>query len=113
MPTGEYVGVNRTLEDLRAGVTGVRVCGDLHGIDLAVRRAVEEGAIVGPRLVAAGRAIRSPRCSGGAVASVLTDDPNEIERAVRDNLEAGDDFVKLFISDGVGTSRRPDDLLLR
>ena len=101
VPTGEYVGVNRTLEDLRAGVTGVRACGDLHGIDLAVRRAVEEGAIVGPRLVVAGQAIRSPRCSGGAVASVLTDDPNEIERAVRDNLEAGDDFVKLFISDGV------------
>jgi len=103
-PVGEYVanGVRRILEDFRAGVTGVRVCGDLHGIDLAVRRAVEEGAIVGPRLVVAGRAIRSPRCSGGAVASVLTDDPTEIERAARDNLEAGVDFVKLFISDGVG-----------
>jgi imidazolonepropionase-like amidohydrolase len=104
VPAGEYVanGVSRILEDLRAGVTGVRMCGDLHGIDLAVRRAVEEGAIVGPRLVAAGRAIRSPRCSGGAVASVLTDDPEEIERAARDNLEAGVDFIKLFISDGVG-----------
>lgn len=104
VPVGEYVanGVSRILEDLRAGVTSVRACGDLHGIDLAVRRAVEEGAIVGPRLVAAGRAIRSPRCSGGAVASVLTDDPKEIEQAVRDNLETGVDFVKLFISDGVG-----------
>jgi imidazolonepropionase-like amidohydrolase len=104
VPVGEYVanGVSRILEDLRAGVTSVRACGDLHGIDLAVRRAVEEGAIVGPRLVAAGRAIRSPRCSGGVVASVLTDDPKEIEQAVRDNLEAGVDFVKLFISDGVG-----------
>ena len=44
---------------------------------------------------------------------MLTDDPNELERVVRENLEAGVDFVKLFISDGVGTSRRPDDLLLR
>ena len=104
VPVPEYLaaGIARMEENLRAGVTTVRLCGDRHGVDLALRRAVEDGRVVGPRLIAAGRAIRSPRCSGGAVASVITDDPEEIGGAVRENLEAGVDFVKLFVSDGVG-----------
>src|SRR5437588_425067 len=89
-------------EDLRAGATTLRLCGDRHGIDLLLRRAVDEGRVVGPRLIAAGRAIRSPRCAGGAVASVLTDDPDEIDRAAAANLEDGADFIKVFVSDGVG-----------
>ena len=104
VPASEYAaaGIGRIGEDLQAGVTTVRLCGDRHGIDLRLRRAVEEGNVIGPRLLAAGRAIRSPRCSGGAVASVLTDDPEEVDCAVRDNLDAGVDFVKIFVSDGVG-----------
>src|SRR5437588_6075295 len=89
-------------EDLRAGATTLRLCGDRHGIDLLLRRAVDEGRVVGPRLIAAGRAIRSPRCAGGAVASVLTDDPDEIDRAAAANLEDGADFIKVFVSDGAG-----------
>jgi len=104
VPESEYTanGISRMQEDLRAGATTLRLCGDRHGIDLSLRRAVEEGRVLGPRLIAAGRAIRSPRCSGGAVASVLSDDPNEIDRAVRGNLEDGADFIKVFVSDGVG-----------
>jgi imidazolonepropionase-like amidohydrolase len=104
VPAPEYLaaGIARMGENLRAGVTTVRLCGDRHGVDLALRGAVEDGRVVGPRLIAAGRAIRSPRCSGGAVASVITDDPEEIGSAVSENLEAGVDFVKLFVSDGVG-----------
>jgi imidazolonepropionase-like amidohydrolase len=104
VPIPEYIanGISRILEDLHAGVTTVRLCGDRHGADLALRRAVDTGSVVGPRIFAAGRAIRSPRCSGGAVASVETDAPDEIDRAVRDNIEDGVDFVKLFVSDGVG-----------
>jgi imidazolonepropionase-like amidohydrolase len=104
MPVPEYTaaGIGRIIEDLRAGVTTVRLCGDREGIDLGVRRAIDEGRVIGPRLIAAGRAIGSPRSSGGAVASVFTEAPEEIDRAARENLEAGADFVKLFVSDGVG-----------
>ncbi len=104
VPASEYTaaGIGRMREDLQAGVTTLRLCGDRHGIDLRLRRAVAEGRVIGPRLLAAGRAIRSPRCSGGAVASVLTDDPEEVGSAVHDNLGAGVDFVKIFVSDGVG-----------
>lgn len=104
VPPPEYTagGIGRMVDDLRAGVTTMRLCGDRHGIDLALRRATEEGAVIGPRLVVAGRAIRSPRCAGGAVASVFTEATDEIERAVRENLDDGVDFIKLFVSDGVG-----------
>lgn len=104
VPLPEYTagGIGRMGDDLRAGVTTMRLCGDRHGIDLALRRATAEGSVIGPRLVVAGRAIRSPRCAGGAVASVFTDATDEIDRAVRENLDDGVDFIKLFVSDGVG-----------
>jgi imidazolonepropionase-like amidohydrolase len=101
---GRYLasGIARIQEDLRAGVTTLRLCGDRHGLDLVLRRAIADGSVIGPRLVAAGRAIRSPRCRGGAVASVLTDDPEEISHTVAANLADGGDLIKLFVSDGVG-----------
>ncbi|HLW59251.1 MAG TPA: amidohydrolase family protein [bacterium] len=95
-------GIARIQEDLRAGVTTLRLCGDRHGVDLVLRREAEDGRIVAPRLRAAGRAIRSPRSRGGAVASVFTDDPAEIARAAASNIAEGVDFVKLFVSDGAG-----------
>src|SRR5438105_1167049 len=99
-------GIAHVQEDLRAGVTTLRLCGDLHGADLVLRREIQEGRVGGPRLVVAGRALRSPRGSGGAVASGLTDDPEAISRAVQENLDAGVDFVKLFVSAGVGDPSR-------
>ena len=104
VPTPEYTarGISRIQEDLEAGATTLRLCGDRYGVDLALRRETDTGQLVGPRLVVAGRAIRSPRSSGGAVASVFTEDPAEIDRAAQENLHAGVDFIKIFVSDGVG-----------
>jgi len=108
VPPERYLarGIGLLQEDLWAGTTTARLCGDHHGADLALRRMVEEGMVLGPRLLAAGRAIRSPRASGGAVVSVMTDDVEEISRAVRANLDTGADLVKLFVSGGVGDPAR-------
>ncbi len=108
VPPSQYLahGIGLLQEDLCAGATTVRLCGDRYGADLALRRAVEDGTVIGPRLLAAGRAIRSPQSSGGAVVSVLTDDVEEVSRAVRENLDAGADLVKLFVSGGVGDPAR-------
>ncbi len=67
VPPSRYLtaGIGLLQEDLRAGTTTVRLCGDRYGADLALRRAVERGTVIAPRLLAAGRAIRSPRSSGG------------------------------------------------
>jgi len=112
VPPPQYLanGIARIQEDFRAGVTTLRLCGDHHRVDLALRREIRDGRIAGPRLLVAGRAIRSPRGSGGAVASVLTDDPDAISQAAQENLDAGVDFVKLFVSGGVGDpSRAPTE----
>jgi imidazolonepropionase-like amidohydrolase len=104
VPREQYLaaGIGRIQDDLRAGVTTLRLCGDRYGADLILRRAADEGRVAAPRLVVAGLAMRSPRCRGGAVASVLTDDPAEIARTTARNVEHGVDFIKVFVSDGVG-----------
>ncbi len=103
---GEAIG--RLQDDLRAGVTTARLCGDIGGLDLRLRTQIDAGWVVGPRLVVAGRAMKSPRGGGGAIVSVLTDDPEEIRSNAEANLNDGADFIKLFVSDGVGDpSREP------
>lgn len=100
--------LGRLQDDLRGGVTTARLCGDLDGLDLRLRAAIEAGHLVGPRLAVAGRAMKSPRGGGGAIVSIMTDDAGEIARAVAANLADGVDFIKLFVSDGVGDpSREP------
>ena len=41
-------------ECLLAGITTVRDCGDRHNTTLAVRQAIEEGLLIGPRILASG-----------------------------------------------------------
>lgn len=107
-PVAAGNALGRLQDDVRGGVTTARLCGDLGGLDLRLRAEIDAGRIVGPRLVVAGRAIKSPRGGGGAIASVMTDDPGEIARAAEANIADGVDFVKLFVSDGVGDpSREP------
>jgi imidazolonepropionase-like amidohydrolase len=98
--------IGRLQDDLRGGVTTARLCGDIGGLDLRLRAGIAAGRVAGPRLVVAGRAIKSPRGGGGAIVSVITDDPDEIGRAVDENLADGVDLIKLFVSDGVGDPAR-------
>ncbi|HEV2281007.1 MAG TPA: amidohydrolase family protein [bacterium] len=105
-PASAGHALGRLQDDLRGGVTTARLCGDLGGLDLRVRAEIDAERVVGPRLVVAGRAIKSPRGGGGAIVSVTTDDPREIGRVVEANLADGVDFVKLFVSDGVGDPAR-------
>ena len=51
-----HASVN-ALSTLHGGVTTVRDCGAPHGIDLALRRAAEEGLCITPRLLLSGRAL--------------------------------------------------------
>jgi imidazolonepropionase-like amidohydrolase len=107
-PPGLAAGnaVARLQDDLRGGVTTARLCGDLGGLDLRLRAEIDAGRVVGPRLLVAGRAIKSPRGGGGVIASIMTDDTADIARAAEANLADGADFVKLFVSDGVGDPGR-------
>ena len=89
----------RTLE---AGVTTVRDCGSTNFIDFSVRRAVEEGLMVGPRMVLSGKIICMTGGHGWNV-GLEADGPDGVRRAVREMLRAGADNVKLIATGGILT----------
>jgi len=97
---------------IRGGITAVRDCGYPHHGIFALRQAVESGEIMGPRLFLCGRAICATGGHGASV-SVQVDGPNEVRKAVRAELKAGADWIKLMATGGTGTpGERTSDVQL-
>jgi imidazolonepropionase-like amidohydrolase len=82
--------------NLLSGVTTMKSNGDRDFYDVEMREALRAGLARGPRLLVAGKAIKSTRCTGGVVGTALCDGPERIRAAIRDNVEAGVDFIKIF-----------------
>ena len=92
----------RARETARAGVTTVRDLGGREYAELAARRAIQERLIDGPRIVAAGR----PVCMTGGHGHWLgreADGPDDARKAVREQLKAGADVIKIIATGGVLT----------
>ena len=87
--------------DLRTGVTTMRLMGDKNFNDLVYRRAIEAGEVPGPRLIVSTRAIRASNGHGGS--AIPADGPDEVRRSARENLRAGADLIKLFVTGGVSS----------
>jgi imidazolonepropionase-like amidohydrolase len=91
--------VQRAGEMLRAGITTVRDCGARDFQVIELRRAVAEGTVEGPRILACGRAL----CAAGGHAAVLGDPVDgDAARVAARQLEAGADFVKAMGTGGFG-----------
>jgi imidazolonepropionase-like amidohydrolase len=88
--------------DLRSGVTTSRCLGDKGFLDVEVKKAVAEGRIEGPRLLIATRGIRA--FHGHGFVGYPFGGIHQIQAAVRENLSAGADLIKIFIT---GTLRAP------
>ncbi len=94
----------RTLE---TGVTTVRDLGAREYADLSMRDLIARGAMVGPRIVGAGYGLsklRRPPQPGEAPAwpRGRVRDVSEIEGAVRAQVDAGADVIKVYGSTGSG-----------
>lgn len=92
----------RARQTLEGGVTTVRDLGGREYVELSLRRAIQEGLVEGPRIVAAGR----PVCMTGGHGHWLAreaDGPDDARRAVREQLKAGADVIKLIATGGVMT----------
>ncbi|MSP74108.1 MAG: amidohydrolase family protein [Myxococcales bacterium] len=86
----------------RAGVTTIRDVGGPGGLDLELARGIREGWVVGPRMLAAGEVI----CITGGHACFLgieADGADAVRRAVRSQIKAGADLVKVIATGGVIT----------
>jgi len=89
--------------DLAAGVTTSRCLGDKGYLDLACKKAVAEGKLAGPRLLVATRGIRAPH-GHGFVGYPFCGVEN-IRQAVRENLAAGADLIKIYITGTLRSSQ--------
>ncbi|HTY77147.1 MAG TPA: amidohydrolase family protein [Candidatus Bathyarchaeia archaeon] len=94
--------LRRAQETLETGVTTVRDLGGRDYVELAVRRAIAEGLYPGPRILGAGR----PVCMTGGHGHFVgreADGPDDARKAVREQLKAGVDVIKLIATGGVMT----------
>ena len=88
---------------LRAGVTTIRCVHEQNRADLWLRSADAKGWVRTPRILAGGRAITTTGGHGdGGGGCVRADGPDEFLKAAREELAAGADHVKIFISGGIG-----------
>jgi imidazolonepropionase-like amidohydrolase len=85
---------------VRSGVTTVRDLGNPFAVALAVRDAIDRGLSRGPRIVAAGKLICMTGGHGWYI-GIEADGPHEMRKAVRENLKAGADCIKVIATGGV------------
>src|SRR4051812_32577825 len=86
---------------LLAGVTTVRLVGEMNYTDFKVRAAIESGALVGPRIFTAGHALCCTGGHGWDADALEADGPEGFRRATRLQLRAGADLIKICISGGI------------
>jgi imidazolonepropionase-like amidohydrolase len=89
----------RTLE---AGVTTVRDMGGKDHIDIAIRDGIESGFLAGPRMLCSGKLV----CMTGGHGWQFGREANgtdEVRAAVREQLKAGADLIKLMATGGIMT----------
>jgi imidazolonepropionase-like amidohydrolase len=96
-------------------LSGFTTCRDMGPVwpfvDVDLRQAIEEGAVLGPRLLVAGNYVSSTGGAGDArqfsiyvdvpVVKNLADGPEEVTKAVRTNFKNGADFIKILATGAV------------
>ncbi|CAG7941287.1 unnamed protein product [Penicillium nalgiovense] len=100
---------------LDRGFTSIRDCG---GACLAIKEAVEDGVVPGPRLFIAGHALSQTGghgdlrgshdkqlCCAGSISGIsrVIDGPSECYRYAREELRQGADFIKIMGGGGVAS----------
>lgn len=89
-------------DTLHGGTTSVRDCGGREYQEFAVRDACNEGRFRGPTVRAAGKMICMTGGHGNRIGRVA-DGIDEVVKAVREQVHAGSDFVKIMATGGVMT----------
>jgi imidazolonepropionase-like amidohydrolase len=94
------VASNNLRQALQAGITTLRAVADKDHLDVAMRDAVERRQLIGPRLFVAGIGICMTGGHGSGLPGVMheVDGPWAVRKAVREEVKAGVDFIKLLSS---------------
>ena len=94
--------VENASKTLRAGVTTVRDVGSSNGIAADLRNAIDAGGVPGPRMRVAGNVICMTGGHGWPIGRQV-DSPWDARKAVREQIFAGADCIKLIATGGVLT----------
>jgi imidazolonepropionase-like amidohydrolase len=103
-----FFGVRAAREMLASGVTTVRDVGGVNHFDIALRNAIAKGEVLGPRMLVAGKFIAP---TGGHVHywARRADGVEEVRKAVREQIAAHVDVIKLMASGGAANvGENPD-----
>ncbi|HET8905324.1 MAG TPA: amidohydrolase family protein [Ktedonobacterales bacterium] len=93
---------------LAAGVTTVRDVGGRFGLEFVVRRAIESGLYVGPRMVLSGKLLAITSAGTEYYDGMYreADGPEAVRLATREQIKAGADWIKVLATGAVLT---PDE----
>ena len=111
-PQAALWGARNARVTLMSGVTTSRDMGSTWPyVDVELRKAIDEGAVPGPRLVVAGSYVSSTGGAGDArqfsiyldvpFVRNMADGPDEIVKAVRTNFKNGADFIKILVTGAI------------
>jgi imidazolonepropionase-like amidohydrolase len=87
-------------KSLYAGVTTVRLTGENHGSDFALKGAIDGGAALGPRIHTAGEIIAAT----GGHGDLEADGAAAMAKVVREQIKQGATWIKVAISGGISDS---------
>jgi len=86
-----------------AGITTIRDCGERGAVGTIMRRAIDDGIVPGPRVVAAGRNICRTGGHGWKM-GLEADGADGLRAAVRQLCREGSDVIKIMASGGISTA---------
>ena len=109
---GAIVGVENARKTLMAGFTSIRVLGSPNFDDMALREAITEGTVPGPRMENAGHSFGitgghcdengwSPGLEDNDYRTGVADGVDEVRKAVRYQVKYGADVIKICATGGV------------
>jgi imidazolonepropionase-like amidohydrolase len=94
--------VENARKSVKAGITTIRDVGSSNKIAADVRDAIQEGRIPGPRMRASGAVLCMTGGHGWPIGRAV-DSPWDARKAVREQMWAGADCIKLIATGGVMT----------
>lgn len=96
-------GVGNLRDMLDSGVTTARIMGEERWLDVTFKEQIGKGTVAGPKLMVSTRPISQSNGHGRALSAF--DGPDEIRKGSRENLYGGAEFLKMFITGGVSSTR--------
>ncbi len=103
LPLRSWHAAEHARRTLHAGFTTVRDMGAGDRLNIHLANAIESGLLPGPRVLAVGLGVTMTGGHGHGFIAREADGPDDVRRAVREQLRAGATAIKLFASGGVMT----------